>query len=691
MKKSYIYTLIATSMLAFGACTNIDNGGGDVPAGEEQPLAPFAEGELMVKFTPEVADIIETSGLVTRSGATRSGIVTLDEVLDVIGNYRLERVFPVDNRHEERTRTSELHQWYIVGFDKSQPIDDVVRRLSTLGEVQTIDLNRTVKRAYNGKAMPLSKERLAAAAAQSSMTRSSSDMNDECFPLQWNLINRGDMFVDTTLSKTVKSVVGADAGCEKAWTMSTGDPSVIVAVLDEGIFIEHPDLKEHIWVNEDEVADLYKDADGNGYKGDVYGYNFVNNTGAITWNNIADSGHGTHVAGTVSAVNNNGIGVSSIAGGDGSANGVRIMACQIFSGNVATTLLSTVRAIKYAADNGAVVLQCSWGYVSPEANGYDWGESYFSTQEDWEQGSPLEKEALDYFIHKAGSPNGPIEGGIAVFAGGNEYAPAAGFPGAAEDYVSVAATAADFTPAVYTNYGRGTTISAPGGDVDYYWDYKDESNSHGSKYGETGCILSTVPYHISETGYAYMEGTSMATPHVSSVVALGISYAAQLHKHFKATELQRLLHETAKPIDDYMTGTKLYYHYVSDLTPIIPVKLSLSAYKGKMGAGQVDAGAFLARIAGDDVGAPMRFPNIYVAVGGASAAIPATFFKGENLTFTITFEDESVATSTFTEDGKVVFKGVKSGVTKATITASNGESQSFAVTVRKTAGGAGWL
>jgi hypothetical protein len=245
-----------------------------------------------------------------------------------------------------------------------------------------------------------------------------------------------------------------------------------------------------------------------------------------------------------------------------------------------------------------VVLQCSWGYVSPEANGYDWGESYFSTQEDWEQGSPLEKEALDYFIHKAGSPNGPIEGGIAVFAGGNEYAPAAGFPGAAEDYVSVAATAADFTPAVYTNYGRGTTISAPGGDVDYYWDYKDESNPHGSKYGETGCILSTVPYHISETGYAYMEGTSMATPHVSSVVALGISYAAQLHKHFKATELQRLLHETAKPIDDYMTGTKLYYHYVSDLTPIIPVKLSLSAYKGKMGAGYIDAYKLLLQIDG---------------------------------------------------------------------------------------------
>jgi hypothetical protein len=90
----------------------------------------------------------------------------------------------------------------------------------------------------------------------------------------------------------------------------------------------------------------------------------------------------------------------------------------------------------------------------------------------------LEKKALDYFVHHAGSPDGVVEGGIAVFAAGNEYAPAASYPAAYPDYVSVAATAGDFTPAVYSNYGKGVTISAPGGDQDYYYDY-----------GEQGCYF----------------------------------------------------------------------------------------------------------------------------------------------------------------------------------------------------------
>ena len=134
-------------------------------------------------------------------------------------------------------------------------------------------------------------------------------------------------------------------------------------MLDEGVMVEHPDLKNNMWVNEGEVYRSKQDNDGNGYKGDVYGYNFVFDTGVISWDDVSDTGHGTHVAGVIAAQNNNGIGISSIAGGNADIPGVKIMSCQIFSGNAVSNSLATVRAIKYAADNGAVILQCSWGYI----------------------------------------------------------------------------------------------------------------------------------------------------------------------------------------------------------------------------------------------------------------------------------------------------------------------------------------
>ena len=363
------------------------------------------------------------------------------------------------------------------------------------------------------------------------------------------------------------------------------------------------------------------------------------------------------------------------------------MVCQIFSGNVSTGLYNVVRAMKYAADNGAVVLQCSWGYVSGAVHEYEWGEAGYASEEEWIAGSPIEKEALDYFINNAGSPNGVIEGGVAVFAAGNECAAMAGYPGAAEYCVSVAATAADFTPATYTNYGPGTTISAPGGDQDYYFNYY---NAETKSYGDVGCILSTVPEHISESGYAYMEGTSMACPHVSAVVALGLSYATKLRKHFKAEEIRELLHATQNvtPIDDYMKGYKEYRRYVADIGPIRPMLMPLAPFKGKMGSGQVNATKFLTAIGGEDAGVAMRFPNITIKVGESVAVAPAMYFvDGENLTYTVAIDNTTVATCENSGD-KLLFKGLESGTTTATIEVSNGAKQTFIITVRKSDG---WL
>ena len=622
-------------------------------------------GQLIVRFDARVADALENAGV------TKSGVLSVDEILALVDGYNIERVFPVDPRSEAKAREEGLHLWYVVKFGEEYPVEKVAADLSKLGEVSRVEFNRTLKRASDKKAIPLTMDKV----RQLTTKAAPASFDDPLLGYQWHLVNNGDL-------GATKFIKGADVQVEQAWNElgCTGDPSIIVAVLDEGVAVTHPDLKASMWVNEGEIYGSHDDNDGNGYSGDLHGYNFVQDTGVITTDSVYDTGHGSHVAGVIAATNNNGLGISSIAGGNASQEGVKIMSCQIFAGAYAGTVLEEVRAIKYAADNGAVILQCSWGYISGAANPYEWTPQY-STDEEWEYYNVLEKNALDYFIHNAGSPDGVIEGGLAIFAGGNESAPAASYPGAYPDFVAVAATAADFTPAVYSNYGPGTTISAPGGDQDYYFEYADEDHW----VGELGCVLSTLPFNVSESGYGYMEGTSMACPHVSGVAALGLSYAAKLRRHFKAQDFIALMYETATPIDQYMTGIKQYKRYVADLLDSAPMhSIDMDDFKGGMGAGQINAYGLLKAIEGS--GVEMTFPNLYVAVGGQTTALPSMYLDGTS--FTVTVADQSVATAEIV-DGKMIVKGLKEGQTEATVTGAR--TDRFVITVRNAANGNGWL
>ena len=702
MKKNFrIFALASALVFGLAACS-VEGPGVAVPEDSKTPQMSedVVSGELLVRFDARVSTILENAG-VTKSGigapATRSGVLSVDEVLSLVDGYQIERVFPVDARTEDKAREAGLHLWYVVRFSEDVPVDQVAADLSKLGEVSRVSFNRTLKRASTQKAKPLTAEMVR------QLTATKSGSQDPLYGFQWNLNNDGSLQNVLPADAATKFVPGSDINAENAWKKCVGRPEIIVAVLDEGVDVSHPDLAASMWVNEGETFGSTEDADGNGYAGDLHGYNFVKQTGHITVNSRYDTGHGSHVAGAVAARNNNGLGIRSIAGGDGSEDsGVRIMSCQIFAGEYVGTLLDEVRAIKYAADNGAVVLQCSWGYTSGTANPYEWGQQ-FATDEEWELYNPLEKVALDYFTETAGSPEGVIEGGIAVFAGGNESAPSAGYPGAYGKFVSVAAVAGDFTPAVYSNYGPGTTISAPGGDQDYYFEYAPvdaNGNVIRDYMGSVGCILSTIPEWHTESqvgdldgdfyGYGYMEGTSMACPQVSGVVALGLSYALEQRKHFKAQDFIELLYSSAKSFPETVfEGEKLWYKYVIDMGTNHANLTPLKQYKGKMGAGMADAAALLAAIDGTE--APeMTFPNVTLAEGAVRQISPAIYFEnGSKLTYTVTVADQSVATAKV-ENGKVVISAKAVGQTSAVVKGGSVE-QKFVISVRKSDTGNGWL
>ena len=663
--RAKIYFVAASLVLGLASCAIDAPVEAPMPEKPQTNVTDVVPGQLLVRFDERVADALE------QAGVTKSGVLSVDEILALVDGYHIERVFPVDPRSEAKAREEGLHLWYVVKFGEEHDVEKVASDLAKLGDVSRVEFNRTLKRASDKKAIPLTMEKV----RQLTTKAAPAAFDDPLLGYQWHLVNNGDL-------GATKFIKGADVQVEKAWTEldCTGDPSVIVAVLDEGVCVTHPDLKASMWVNEGEIYGSHEDNDGNGYAGDVYGYNFVQKTGTISTDSVYDTGHGSHVAGVIAATNNNGLGISSIAGGNEKTPGVKIMSCQIFAGAYAGTVLEEVRAIKYAADNGAVILQCSWGYISGAANPYEWTPQY-STDEEWEYYNVLEKNALDYFIHNAGSPDGVIEGGLAIFAGGNESAPAAIYPGAYPDFVAVSATAADFTPAVYSNYGPGTTISAPGGDQDYYYEYADDDHW----VGELGCVLSTVPFNVSESGYAYMEGTSMACPHVSGVAALGLSYAAKLRRHFKAQDFIKLMYDTATPIDQYMNGIKQYKRYVADLLDSAPMhSLDMGDFKGGMGAGQINAYALLKAVEGS--GVEMTFPNLFVAVGGQTIVAPSMYMEGTS--FTVTVADPSVAAAQIV-DGKMIVKGVKEGQTEASVTGSR--TDKFVITVRDNANGNGWL
>lgn len=456
----------------------------------------------------------------------------ISDIMNGNGVKEIKPLFTHMPGKEELEARFGLDRWYEVTLDSDANLDFAVLECAGYKYVSTVQYNLSCSLSDTEKEVIPAEEFLATKG-----TVSFNNVSDTMFGDQWSLINTGNTQYGTG------AVAGADVNIKDVWARLTcGDPDIIVAVVDEGVKYSHPDLQNNMWVNKGEIPGDGLDNDGNGYIDDVYGYNFVTN-GPISWtiidnNGNGDSGHGTHCAGTIAAVSNNGKGIAGVAGGSGKKDGCRIMSCQIFSGTSGGTGAIGSRAIKYAADMGASVISCSFGfkYAFPSDN------AYMKSQ------GTAEIDAIHYF--EASKNNDVLDGNIAIFAAGNERQDFAHYPGAFVDIISVSAFGPDFMPAPYTNYGPGCNISAPGGNF---------------QLGNKAAILSTLPSELYRQDYGYMNGTSMACPHVSGVVALGLSYAKQLGKKFTREEFKQMILASTDDIDQRIANTTLdgfakYYH-----------------------------------------------------------------------------------------------------------------------------------
>lgn len=476
----------------------------------------FVEGVVRVKLQREIADRMVAAKLpLSVKGTNRkyvqTGVTPLDRVNQKVKAVSMTRVFPYAGKNEAKHKAFGLDLWYDVHYEASgmklAQARNLFRSAEGVSYAQRIPLYKPIGGERFLEVSP-------AAVARAAKAASTMPFNDPLLNDQWHYNNDGHI---------AGTKVGADANVFKAWeTGVTGSKDVVVAIIDGGFQVDHPDLKDNVWINTAELnGKPGVDDDGDGYVDDIYGYNFVINSSDINAHS-----HGTHVAGTVGATNNNGIGVCGVAGGSDGKGGVKMMVCQVFDSRASSSAVADFgAAIVYAADRGASIAQCSWG----------------ASVADDEDKSVT--EAVDYFTKNGGGDK--MNGGLCIFAAGNNGEEGNYYPGCLDKVVAVGSMAPDGSVAYYSNRGKWVDVTAPGGLED-----------NGQQYG----VLSTLP----NSTYGYNEGTSMACPHVSGIAALILSKYG--NKQFSNETLRTLLTTS-----------------VNDLYTQNP------EYEGLMGSGYIDA------------------------------------------------------------------------------------------------------
>ncbi len=462
----------------------------------------YAPRKIVVKFDDSILSRMNRA--TARVG--RLGIPELDQLGQRYDVLSIIQQFPGAKKKFYRGRVVDLSGWHKIKFARDVDVEAAVRaykRIPGIIEAQPIGIH-----AVYGTP------------------------NDPNFGDQWHLNQAND----------------ADIDAPEAWDIQTGNPDIIVAILDTGVRYFHKDLggagasssnpgaaQGNMWINwaEKNGTDGVDD-DGNGFVDDWIGWDFVQSeSGCWPGEDCSDAdndprdfnGHGTHVSGIVGAINNNGYAVASTAGGWGNgslqttADGVRIMPLRIgWSSKFFIFELGLVsmdyaaQAFRYAADNGARLANASWGSSNTGGLG----------------------DAIDYFL---------ASGGLIFHAAGNDGADNPDYMSSRGDIIDVAATDADDCKASFSNFGTWVDISAPGDNI---WSTYHDHNDPNSDV------------------IASLSGTSMASPMALSVAALIWSQ----NPSWSASQVKQRLFDTA---DDITTSS------------------CNTAYIGKLGAGRVNA------------------------------------------------------------------------------------------------------
>ncbi|MCV6637163.1 S8 family peptidase [Candidatus Albibeggiatoa sp. nov. NOAA] len=309
--------------------------------------------------------------------------------------------------------------------------------------------------------------------------------NDPDYSKLWGLHNEGQ----------TGGKIDADIDAPEAWEINT-DSDVIVAVIDTGVAYSHPDLAPNMWVNKGEIPDNGVDDDQNGYIDDVYGYDFVNDDGDPD----DDHYHGTHVAGTVAAVGNNGTGVVGVSWT------AKIMALKFLNKNGSGSTSDAIKAVQYATSMGAKLTNNSWG-------GGGYSQALYDAIEEAQ-----EKDVL--FIAAAGNARNDNDGSPTYPASYD-----------LDNIITVAATDHNDNLAAFSNYGHTSVdLGAPGVN-----------------------IYSTIP----GDSYKSLNGTSMATPQVAGAITLLWSQCSTLTSSDIKDTILKTLDSASALIGKTVTGGRL--------------------------------------------------------------------------------------------------------------------------------------